>query len=308
MTNNKEFFNILSLDGGGSLGVYTLGVLNEFEKFTGQNLANYFDLIYGTSTGSIIGALLGIEYTVEEIIKLYYEFIPTIMKNKTASARSNVLKSLATGLFGDHYFDSFKKCNIGIVATKYHHCQPMVFKNSIKQIYGLKETFKSGFGCKISDAVLASASAYPFFNPVTVMTENQGDQVLIDGGYVANNPALFALNDATNALKIEFDKIRIFSVGVGNYPEKYNNILFRAIKGIWPIKLLQKTLKTNTNTTELILDLMFPYIKKIRINESFSQREYATYFLDSDYQKLQLLQNLGRESYRKNEHTINKLF
>ena len=44
---------ILTLDGGGSKGFYTLGVLHELEAMLGSRLHERFDLIYGTSTGSI---------------------------------------------------------------------------------------------------------------------------------------------------------------------------------------------------------------------------------------------------------------
>src|SRR6267378_7610996 len=50
---------ILSLDGGGAKGFYTLGVLKGIEgMFGGAQLCERFDLIFGTSTGSIIGALI----------------------------------------------------------------------------------------------------------------------------------------------------------------------------------------------------------------------------------------------------------
>jgi len=56
-------FRILSLDGGGAKGFYTLGVLNEIEAMMGrQPLCGHFDLIFGTSTGAIIAALLGLGY------------------------------------------------------------------------------------------------------------------------------------------------------------------------------------------------------------------------------------------------------
>ncbi|MBA3011117.1 MAG: patatin, partial [Desulfobacula sp.] len=51
---NEKEFKILVLDGGGSKGVYTLGVLKELEMKLGGLLYEHFDLIYGTSTGSII--------------------------------------------------------------------------------------------------------------------------------------------------------------------------------------------------------------------------------------------------------------
>jgi patatin-like phospholipase/acyl hydrolase len=52
---------ILSLDGGGAKGFYTLGVLREIEAMMGGvPLSNHFRLIFGTSTGSIIAALLAL--------------------------------------------------------------------------------------------------------------------------------------------------------------------------------------------------------------------------------------------------------
>ena len=42
---------ILSLDGGGAKGFYTLGVLKEIEAMMGCALYKRFDLVFGTSTG-----------------------------------------------------------------------------------------------------------------------------------------------------------------------------------------------------------------------------------------------------------------
>jgi patatin-like phospholipase/acyl hydrolase len=54
----------------------------------------------------------------------------------------------------------------------------------------------------VSDAVQASCSAYPFFERKIVKTD-KGDVVeLIDGGYCANNPTLYAIADATMGLKV----------------------------------------------------------------------------------------------------------
>ena len=50
---------------------------------------------------------------------------------------------------------------------------------------------------------------------------------MVDGGYCANSPALFALTDATDALGVERGRIRLFSVGTGLYPERR-----RAVMGI----------------------------------------------------------------------------
>jgi uncharacterized protein len=61
---------ILSLDGGGAKGFYTLGVLREIEGMTGRQLCEVFDLIFGTSTGAIIAALLALGRSVNETQRL----------------------------------------------------------------------------------------------------------------------------------------------------------------------------------------------------------------------------------------------
>jgi patatin-like phospholipase/acyl hydrolase len=47
-----EPFRILSLDGGGAKGFYTLGVLKEIEALVQRPLHEAFGLIFGTSTGA----------------------------------------------------------------------------------------------------------------------------------------------------------------------------------------------------------------------------------------------------------------
>lgn len=66
MDSDGSIFRVLALDGGGSKGFYTLGVLYELEAMLGCRLCERFDLIYGTSTGSIIGTLLALGYPTLE--------------------------------------------------------------------------------------------------------------------------------------------------------------------------------------------------------------------------------------------------
>ena len=57
--NDRPFY-VLSLDGGGSKGLYTLGVLAELERLLEEPIHEKFQLIYGVSTGAIICALLAL--------------------------------------------------------------------------------------------------------------------------------------------------------------------------------------------------------------------------------------------------------
>jgi patatin-like phospholipase/acyl hydrolase len=59
---------ILSLDGGGAKGFYTIGVLKGIEGMLDGKLHEHFDLVFGTSTGSIIAALVALGRPVEESI------------------------------------------------------------------------------------------------------------------------------------------------------------------------------------------------------------------------------------------------
>src|SRR5438477_7322621 len=83
---------ILSLDGGGAKGFYTLGVLAQVEAMLkGKPLCQHFDLIFGTSTGAIIAALLSL---VKDIHDLYRKHVPKVMKHKSANARTKALDKL----------------------------------------------------------------------------------------------------------------------------------------------------------------------------------------------------------------------
>src|SRR4051812_42388800 len=80
---------ILSLDGGGAKGFYTIGVLAQVEAMLkGELLCDHFDLIFGTSTGAIIAALLSLGYKVGEIHDLYKKHVPEVMRHSGAAGRT----------------------------------------------------------------------------------------------------------------------------------------------------------------------------------------------------------------------------
>ena len=116
----SETFRVLSLDGGGAKGFYTLGVLKEIEALVERPLYEHFDLIFGTSTGSIIAALLALGRSVDDIHSLYCEHLPSIMKAHSPPAKSAALAALADAVFADASFEDVRT-RIGIVATR---CRP----------------------------------------------------------------------------------------------------------------------------------------------------------------------------------------
>jgi predicted acylesterase/phospholipase RssA len=292
---------ILALDGGGAKGFYTLGVLKEIEAMLNCRLHERFDLIFGTSTGAIIASLLALGYTVDEIHHLYKSHVPTVMKARKRNAKSQALTKLASQIFGDKSFTDVKT-GIGIVATRWVNDRPMIFKGSVEQAHGRKGTFTPGFGVSIANAVQGSCSAFPFFERKLVSTSTGDNIELIDGGYCANNPTLYAIADAVCALKKELTDIRVVSVGVGVYPEPKGDWKIRlAKKYLASVQLLQKTLEINTQSMDQLRQILFKDVPTVRISDTFSQPEMATDFMEHDLVKLNILWQRGRESFAARE-------
>lgn len=66
---------VLTLDGGGAKGFYTLGVLKEIEAMIGCPLHQKFDLVFGTSTGAIIASLIALGHSVDNILQLHRKHV-----------------------------------------------------------------------------------------------------------------------------------------------------------------------------------------------------------------------------------------
>jgi predicted acylesterase/phospholipase RssA len=297
---------ILSLDGGGAKGFYTLGVLGEVEALLPRPIHETFDLIFGTSTGSIIGTLLATGKPVAEIHSLYCKHVPNIMKAKKPHERTQRLRKVAMTVFEDNGFDTVLT-GLGIVATKWQLETPMIFKSLHTQAHGRRATFVPGFGCKLTDAVEASCSAYPFFDRKTVTTSTGNKVELFDGGYVANNPALYALADATGPLGFAPADCRVLTIGCGQYPEPDYSFFERMKRRFWLVQLLQKTLEVNTASMDQLRQLLFANVPTVRISESFDKPEMATDMFEHDLKKLNLLRQQGEQSFGSREKDIRDL-
>ncbi len=304
--SSPDIYRILSLDGGGAKGFYTLGVLKEVEALIHRRLWERFDLIFGTSTGAIIAALLALGRSVDDIHKLYKEHVPAITGCHTRRGRTKALVKLARTVLDDSSFTDVNT-GLGIVATNWALEKPMIFKAYVAQAHGRHGTFEPGFGCTVADAVIASCSAYPFFERPILKT-SKGDAVeLIDGGYCANNPTLYAIADAVMALKKKFSDLRVVSVGVGTYPEPKRWGAAWLIKRFVSVQLLQKTLDINTESMEQLREILFKEMRTIRISDTFESPEMATDLLESNQRKLDMLYQRGGESFARYEQELKEM-
>ena len=240
--NNETFpKRILALDGGGIRGALSLGYLQRIEDILRKQhgndpnfrLCHYFDLIGGTSTGSIIAACLATGKTVGEIKTLYMELGGKIFAEKytwwnifkriKAEYNSGPLEEQLKAVFGEDTTLESDQILTGlcIVAKRADTNSVWPLINHPKGKY-----FNSDDGTnkdiKLWKAVRASAAAPSYFLPQIIdVGGGMREAAFVDGGVsMANNPALQLLMVATmNGFPFKWkwgaDKLLIVSVGTG---------------------------------------------------------------------------------------------
>lgn len=236
---------ILALDGGGLRGILTLGILKKIEDELRQRhgndkafrLCHYFDLIAGTSTGSIIAATLAIGWSVEEITKKYFDlgarvFQRSLLRQGFIRAKydeGRLIEELKA-VFGPDTTLGSNTLQTGllIVIKRLDSGSPWPVSNNPKgKFFGSGEGGVIGNGdYKLWQAVRASTAAPDYFEPERITIAQlpghapvYGD--FVDGGVSPfNNPALQAFMYATlDGYRINWpagkDKILVVSVGTG---------------------------------------------------------------------------------------------
>lgn len=306
-------FHVLALDGGGTKGAYTLGALHVVEELLDVPLYEKFQLVYGTSTGAIIGSMVALGDAVETIWGRYQDLAPAIARRSTwvwssreRRRRSARLRAFADEAYGAKRFDSFKT-RIGIVTTKVKpHEEPMIFKSHEDQLLSNRPSFVPGFGSTITDAVVASCSAHPVFDEVQLDLGEFGERVLVDGGHMANNPTLLALVDTVKALRVRTERVGVLSLGTGEFPER-RGLLF-GIANLFPAFRRHMTLQnSSTRTMEWLNGILFEDIEPVRISDAHSSDDYRTSLLETDVKRLRELYSAGIEDAEKRISKLEEL-
>jgi uncharacterized protein len=238
---NSGTKNILSLDGGGIRGALTLGYLKKIETLLrekeddpGLLLCDYFDLIGGTSTGSIIAASLAAGKTVDEITSLYMD-----LGGKIFGLKRNWWNPLETWRFLKAEYDyielennlkeAFGTITLGSDQIKTGLC--IVAKradtNSVWPLINHPQGkfYNTSLGknknIPLWQAVRASSAAPTYFAPQMIDVGDGQRAAFVDGGVsMANNPSLTLLMVATLKgfpfrWEMGEDKLTIVSVGTG---------------------------------------------------------------------------------------------
>lgn len=257
-------FRILSIDGGGYRGVFAANVLKCIESILGGEGFDWrrqFDLMAGTSTGSIIAAGLVTGKKASEICTFYDGYGEKIFPKRSFWNRmvnpcgvrrrlydSSILQELLEKEFGHKTLGEID-FPLLIPATNIETGNVFVLKSNYGQ-------FDRDKNIRLVDAVLASCAAPTFFKPREV-----GDYFLADGGLWANNPALMAMIEAKFRLGQNIDQVKVLSIGTGKSVTKYtrtNNPVSREW-GVttWGVSMLGLVLNLQSVHTENMINLLF---------------------------------------------------
>ncbi|MEM7035928.1 MAG: patatin-like phospholipase family protein [Bacteroidota bacterium] len=228
---------ILSLDGGGIRGAITLGYLLEIETRLRKRynqpdlvLRDYFDLIGGTSTGSIIAASLAIGMSVADIRDGYLDMGGHIFESPAAwwqvrkLFRQNLLyrnkPSRIEGTLQEFYGDTTladERITTGlvIVTKRADRASTWPFHNNPRGRY-----YETNGPIPLHRLVRASSAAPTYFPP-RILDYGNGKGAFIDGGVsMHNNPsALLFLMATVKGYRFEWpagdDRLMLVSIGTG---------------------------------------------------------------------------------------------
>jgi hypothetical protein len=255
---------MLALDGGGARGMVSIGFLEEIEavlrKRHGRSdyvLSDYFDMIGGTSVGSILATMLALGWPMKKVRAEFERLAPKIFGNPLAfkgyfwpKFSDRALKKGLAETLGDMRLDSDElKTGLAIVAKRLDTGSAWVmYNNPVSRFWsGLESTGHVG-NCeyRLADIIRASTAAPTYFKPHWIQIQRptpkkNGKGLFVDGGLSPyNNPALLMFmmagiggyrlggvtpvvgQDGRTSLRgipwqLGADKLFIVSVGTGDY-------------------------------------------------------------------------------------------
>ncbi len=244
-------FRILALDGGGIRGVISAKILERVQEKIGQPLNEYFDLIAGTSTGSILAAGLVLGKSPKELIAIYEKRGEEIFKSNFF--RKNIgywlnqpkysnegLKNVLKDYFGDLTLENLREKSKEFYPNSNPQARLLILAYSTTQRYTnfflspLVDKTPWYKEAKVWEVCLSSASAPTFFPPYKfnisqTLPADSGtvcpaEYTFVDGGVAANNPSLGALVHTLGIEKlqgqsIKLEDISLLSIGTGRTTE-----------------------------------------------------------------------------------------
>lgn len=283
----EKKINVLCIDGGGIRGVIPGTILahieSEIQKRTDKEarLADYFDLIAGTSTGGILTCayLLADEHgrpklSAQQAVDIYLQeggkIFDLSVKQKIKSLSgltdekfsAEALEKALKDKFGDALLSELlKPC----LLTSYNvQERQATFFNSVNA----KDNPDYDF--KVVDIARATSAAPTYFELAQIISKAGSKFPLIDGGVFANNPSMCAYAEARGLDFSEINKdplkpnrpsgknMFMVSIGTGSSEELFNPNKVKNWGMIeWVKPIIDIMMSGNTETVDYQLKALF---------------------------------------------------
>jgi hypothetical protein len=257
---------ILTLDGGGVRGMITLGLLERLEEVLAPlapdpvrfRLSHYFDLIAGTSTGSIIATGLAMGMSVNEVKSLYLRLAPDVFKTPRGIVKGMRRSKFDATALERHLKTVFGTMTLGsdrletgllICCKRIDTGSPWILTNNPASRFWASEddSFKSNRDYEIRTIIRASTAAPYYFEPALIVI-NEGGKfprqvgLFVDGAMGGHNtPTVQALLTATLPAygfgwALELDKMLMISLGTGWWRMRHDPARFMAQSHMFKIR------------------------------------------------------------------------
>lgn len=220
-TQPMKTFRILSLDGGGLRGIFTCHVLNKLSYYLGEPLSSKFDLVIGTSTGSIIGGMISSNIPTSKILTLYKTLAKEVFVEDSNLVNRclrriglrpkydiDKLENLILNKVGSHTLNELSS-KYSAIAYDVKHDRPFFFKSWDKDMGSIR----------LCDVMCMSSACPTIFSGREFIYKGV-QHLMVDGGLGVCNPIMIGI---TQGLKLGYslNNIQIISIGTGEEPYEF---------------------------------------------------------------------------------------
>ena len=259
---------ILSLDGGGTRGVWSLEIIQAIEAELEAPITNFVDCFTGASMGGILSLGYAAGYSSDYLMTMILDNKQEIFTPKAAwwnlwgrwteeKYLTQPIEAVAKRMFGTLTFSDLKKTAI-IPASNITKMRPQFF--SSYQYENLEEPLWL--------AARATSAAPTYFEPV-----NYKGDALVDGALVTNNPALLSSLYLNNIYKERFlSDLSVVSVGTGTYDPGLSYVASRNMGALkWATPISTVLMDMNSIVDDYQMDFLLPSKSYVRLNTEFDR-------------------------------------
>ncbi|TVU05521.1 hypothetical protein EJB05_48687, partial [Eragrostis curvula] len=268
-----KLVTVLSIDGGGVRGIIPATIIafleEKLQELDGPDarIADYFDVVAGTSTGGLLTAMLTAPdqnrrplFAAKDLVQFYIDHSPKIFpqKNWILSKAAGALRMVSGPKYNGKYLHTLLRrylgdvrldstlTNVVIPAFDIAYLQPTIFSS-----FELKH--RPAKNALLSDIAISTSAAPTFFPAHYFETRDENGRKrefnLVDGGLAANNPTLCAMSQVSQDIILgnddffpvtpaDYGKFMVISIGCGSNRNRRYSAKAAAKWGIfdWLIK------------------------------------------------------------------------